>query len=186
VVLRAVVVALALTGAACRQDMHDQPKYTALEASSFFEDGRASRVPPPGTVARGHLRADRHLYEGVVGGRPATTFPFPIDEAVMERGEDMFNAFCAPCHGMTGAGDGIVVRRGFTAPPPLDAEYLRGMPPSYFFAVITRGRGAMPDHAAQIKAEDRWAIVAYIRALQLSGSASLEDVPPSERERLQP
>ncbi|MGE0703365.1 MAG: cytochrome c [Vicinamibacterales bacterium] len=186
VAVRAVLVAAALSGAACRQDMHDQPKYTALEASTFFENGQASRLPPEGTVARGHLRADRHLYEGVADGRPATTFPFPVDDAVMARGQDMYNAFCSPCHGVTGAGDGMVVQRGFTPPPPLTAEYLRRMPPSYFFSVITNGRGAMPDHRSQIKPEDRWAIAAYLRALQLAAGASIDDVPPAERGRLEP
>jgi mono/diheme cytochrome c family protein len=166
--------------------MHDQPKYSALEASAFFEDGRAARLPPEGTVARGQLRTDRHLYEGIVDGRPATTFPFPIDDAVMARGQDMFNAFCSPCHGVTGAGDGMVVQRGFTPPPALYEEYLRRMPPSYFFSVITNGRGSMPDHRSQITPVDRWAIVAYVRALQLSASASLNDVPPADRERLGP
>jgi len=166
--------------------MHDQPKYTALEASTFFENGQASRLPPEGTVARGQLRADRHLYEGVVDGRPAATFPFPVDDAVMARGQDMYNAFCSPCHGVTGAGDGMVVQRGFSAPPALTAEYLRRMPPSYFFAVITNGRGSMPDHRAQIQPEDRWAIAAYLRALQLSANASIDDVPAAERGRLEP
>ncbi len=184
---RATLLLLAaLVGGACRQDMHDQPKYTALEASTFFADGMSARVPPEGTVARGELRDDAHLYEGLVDGGPADSFPFPVDEAVMARGQDMFNAFCAPCHGRTGAGNGMIVQRGFTAPPPLYADYLQGMPPGYFFSVITNGIGVMPDHASQITPADRWAIVAYLQALQLSATASVEDVPPAERGRLEP
>lgn len=183
---RVALLVAALAGGACRQDMHDQPKYTALEASTFFADGRSARLPLEGTVARGQLRDDAHLYEGLVEETPAASFPFPVDEAVMARGQDMFNAFCAPCHGLTGAGNGMVVQRGFTAPPPLSADYLRGMPPGYFFAVITNGIGAMPDHASQIRPADRWAIVAYLQALQLSAGATLDDVPPADRGRLQP
>lgn len=184
--LRVALAMVALAGVACRQDMHDQPKYTALEASTFFENAQASRLPPPGTVARGHLRDDTHLYEGIVDGGPAAEFPFPVDEAVMARGQDMFNAFCSPCHGQTGAGNGMVVQRGFTAPPPLDADWLMGMPPGYFFAVITNGIGVMPDHASQIAPDDRWAIVAYVKALQLSRSVSIEEIPAADRGRIEP
>jgi mono/diheme cytochrome c family protein len=166
--------------------MHDQPKYTALEASTFFEDGRSARLPLEGTVARGQLREDTHLYQGLVDDAPADSYPFPIDETVMARGQDMFNAFCAPCHGRTGAGNGMVVQRGFTPPPPLSADYLRGMPPGYFFAVITNGIGVMPDHAAQIRPADRWAIVAYVQALQLSAAATVDDVPQPDRSLLEP
>lgn len=183
---RAALAVVALTGVACRQDMHDQPKYTALEASTFFENAQASRVPPAGTVARGHLRDDTHLYEGLVDGGPAGEFPFPVDAAVMARGQEMFNAFCSPCHGMTGEGNGMVVQRGFTPPPSLGEDFLRGMPPGYFFSVITNGIGVMPDHASQITVEDRWAIVAYLQALQLSRSVSIEELPPAERGRIEP
>jgi len=175
---------LLLGGLACRQDMHDQPKYTALEESSFFADKSSSRRPVDGTVARGQLRDDVALYTGLENDAPVETFPFPVDEGVMARGREGFDAFCSHCHGRTGAGNGMVVQRGFTPPPDLTDERLRAMPVGAIFGVITNGFGAMPDHAAQIKVRDRWAIVAYLRALQLSASAALDDVPPAERGRL--
>jgi mono/diheme cytochrome c family protein len=165
--------------------MHDQPKYSAFEQSSFFPDNSSARPPLAGTVARGDLRDDVVLHTGKEGDAPATAFPFPIDERVMARGQERFNIYCAPCHGLTGDGDGMIVRRGFSRPPSLIDPRLREMPPGHFFEVITNGFGAMPDHAAQIKPADRWAIAAYIRALQLAGSATLDDVPPAERSRLQ-
>ncbi len=177
-----VMALVVLSG--CRQDMHDQPKYQALEASTFFPDGRSSRPLVAGTVARGQLREDTHLYEGLVNGKPAETFPFPIDLAVLERGQQRYNIFCSPCHDQTGNGDGMVVRRGFRAPPSYHSDRLRQAPPGYLYDVITNGFGAMQDYAAQVPVRDRWAIVAYIRALQLSQNASLSDVPESERPKL--
>ena len=165
--------------------MHDQPKYSPLEESSFFADNTASRPPVAGTVPRGHLRDDELLYQGTVNGQAAEVFPFAIDEAVMTRGQDVFNAFCSPCHGRTGRGDGIVVKRGYTRPPDLTDENVRSQPIGHYFNVITNGFGAMPDHAAQVKVQDRWAIAAYLRALQMSASASIADVPPAERTRLE-
>jgi mono/diheme cytochrome c family protein len=164
--------------------MHDQPSYSALEESSFFGDNSASRAPIAGTVARGQLRDDELLYSGKTGGEPADVFPFPVDDNVMARGQETFDAYCSPCHGRTGAGDGIIVQRGFTRPPDLTGEHVRGMVVGHYFDVITNGFGAMPDHAAQIKVHDRWAIAAYLRALQLSATASVNDVPAAERGRL--
>lgn len=180
------LVVLSLAGAACRQDMHDQPKYSPLEQSSFFADRRSARPVIPGTVARGQLRDDALLYAGrTEDDGPATSFPFPIDGARMERGQDTFNAFCSPCHGRTGDGDGLVVQRGYQRPPSLHEERVRTVPLGHLFDVITNGFGAMPDHAAQIKPEDRWAIVAYVQALQLSRSATIDDVPAAERRKLE-
>jgi len=170
----------------CRQDMHDQPKYEPLEASTFFTDGRASRPLVPGTVARGQLREDTHLYAGQVAGKPAETFPFPIDLKTIERGQQRYNIYCSPCHDRVGNGDGMVVRRGLRRPPSYHIDRLRQAPPGYFYDVITNGFGAMQDYAAQISVRDRWAIVAYVRALQLSQNATLADVPETERPRLQP
>ena len=178
------VALLAMTAAACRQDMHDQPNYQPLEASAFFGDTSASRPMVEGTVARGQLREDTLLYTGRVDGNPSLMFPFTVDAAVMERGRDRFNIYCSPCHGQTGMGDGMVVRRGYRHPPVLSEDRLRDAPPGYFFDVISNGFGAMPDYAAQIKVEDRWAIVAYIRALQLSAHATVDDVPAADRPRL--
>ena len=179
-----LVLLLLYTTAGCRQDMHDQPKYEALEASTFFPDGRASRPLVPGTVARGQLREDTHLYEGKVAGKPAETFPFPIDLKTLERGQQRYNIYCSPCHDRVGNGDGMVVRRGFRRPPSYHIERLRQSPPGYLYDVITNGFGAMQDYAAQIPVRDRWAIVAYVRALQLSQNARLNDVPESERQNL--
>jgi mono/diheme cytochrome c family protein len=169
---------------ACRQDMHDQPKYVPLRESTFFGDGRSARPLVEGTVARGHLRDDALLYTGRVGKEDATAFPFPIDARVLARGRERFDIFCSPCHGRTGQGDGMVVRRGYRRPPSYHQDRLREAPVGHFFDVITNGFGAMPDYASQIAAADRWAIVAYIRALQLSEHATLADVPAGERDRI--
>jgi mono/diheme cytochrome c family protein len=164
--------------------MHDQPKFIPLRQSTFFADERSARPLVTGTVPRGQLREDTLLYTGKVDGADATVFPFPIDERALRRGQERFDIFCAPCHARTGEGDGMVVRRGYRRPPSYHDDRLRSAPVGHFFDVITNGFGAMPDYAAQIKAEDRWAIAAYIRVLQLSAHASLDDVPPAERERL--
>jgi len=182
----AVIVVTALLGlTGCRQDMHDQPRYEPLSESTFFADGRSARAPVEGTVARGQLRDDTLLYTGRVGGQDATMFPFPVDEAVMARGRERYDIFCAPCHARTGFGDGLVVLRGYRRPPTLHDDRLRNAPVGHFFDVMTNGFGAMPDYASQIPAADRWAIAAYIRALQLSGHAALSDVPAAQRGALQ-
>jgi mono/diheme cytochrome c family protein len=176
-----VIVAVALVAAGCRQDMHDAPSYDPLQATDFFADGRASRTLVANTVARGQLKEDAHLHQGRVDGQLATTFPMPVTEQVMARGQERFNVFCSPCHGRTGTGNGMVVQRGFRAPPSYSEERLRNAPVGYFFDVMTNGFGAMQDYAAQIPAQDRWAIAAYIRALQFSQNARLEDVPADRR-----
>jgi mono/diheme cytochrome c family protein len=165
--------------------MHDQPKYSALEKSAFFADGSSARPPLAGTVARGDLREDAVLYTGKENEEAVAAFPFPVDDAVMARGQERFNIYCSPCHGLTGEGNGMIVQRGFSRPPSLIDARLRDMPAGHFFDVITNGFGAMPDHAAQIKPADRWAIAAYIRALQLAGAATLDDVPAAERSKLE-
>ena len=169
---------------ACRQDMHDAPRYDPLEPSAFFADGRSARQPPQNTVARGQLRADEHLYAGKVNGQLATTFPMPVNAPLLLRGQERFNVFCSPCHGRTGAGDGMVVRRGYRAPTSFHDERLRQAPPGYIFDVITHGFGAMPDYASQVPVADRWAIAAYLKALQLSRNATIDDVPAGRRGEL--
>jgi len=164
--------------------MAEQPRYDPLEPSVFFADGQSARQLVPGTVARGQLGDDPHLYEGVVNGAPAKTFPFPITLAVLERGQERYNIYCSPCHARTGKGDGMIVQRGYTPPPSFHIERLRDVPPGHIFNVTTRGLGAMPDYRQQIAPRDRWAIVAYIRALQLSQNARPSDVPPEERGKL--
>jgi mono/diheme cytochrome c family protein len=183
--LAAGCLALGLMAAGCRQDMHDQPKYTPYAKSDFFADGRASRPLVAGTIARGHLRADTLLYEGKVAGQLAEVFPFEITPAVMARGQERFNIFCSACHGLTGQGDGMIVRRGYRRPTSFHDERLRQVPPGYVYDVITHGFGAMPDYATQIPVEDRWAIVAYLKALQRSQRATMTDVPAAERAGLE-
>jgi mono/diheme cytochrome c family protein len=175
-----------LTALGCRQDMHDQPRYHAMREAPFFSDARSARPLVEGTVARGHLREDELLYTGKTNGETAAVFPFPVDAAVMARGRERYDVFCSPCHGRTGQGDGMVVLRGYRRPPSMHQDRLRNAPAGHFFDVITNGFGAMPEYAVQVKAEDRWAIVAYLRALQLSGHATLADVPPAERDKIQP
>jgi mono/diheme cytochrome c family protein len=170
--------------AACRQDMHDTPRYEPLEASTFFADGRSARPPVANTVARGFLLEDEHFYTGKVNGQVVDAFPMPVDADMMLRGQERYNVFCAPCHGRTGKGNGMVVQRGFRAPPPFDDERLRTSPVGYYFDVMTNGFGAMSDYAAQVPAADRWAIAAYLRALQLSQHATLNDVPADRRGEL--
>jgi len=169
----------------CRQDMHDQPKYKPLAKSNFFGDDRSARPLVADTVARGHLRDDDHLYNGKIGGRLAQTFPFPATAEVLARGQERFGIYCTPCHGLLGRGDGMIVQRGFRAPSSFHNDRLRGSPPGYFFDVMTHGFGAMPDYAAQVPVRDRWAIVAYIRALQLSQHATVDDVPLAKRALLE-
>jgi mono/diheme cytochrome c family protein len=181
----AAVVVLAAGMTACRQDMHDAPRYEPLEASTFFADGRSSRTLVANTVARGQLREDRHLYEGIVDGRPAETFPMPVTAQMLARGQERFNVFCSPCHGRTGEGDGMIVQRGFRKPPSYHEDRLRNAPVGYFFDVMTHGFGAMQDYSAQVPVADRWAIAAYIRALQFSQRASVDDVPADRRAELE-
>jgi mono/diheme cytochrome c family protein len=179
-----VVGLLGVAAAGCRQDMHNQPKYIPLRESAFFTDDRSARPLVPGTVARGQLHEDALLYTGKINGADATLFPFRVDVAVMVRGRERFDIYCSPCHGRTGAGDGMVVRRGYRHPPSFHDDRLRAAPVGHFFDVMTNGFGAMPDYAAQIPAGDRWAIIAYVRALQLSEHATVADVPVPERARL--
>jgi mono/diheme cytochrome c family protein len=164
--------------------MHDTPRYEPLEASDFFPDGRSERLPVANTVARGLLREDELLYTGRIGGQPANVFPMPVDAQVMARGRERFNVFCSPCHGRTGKGDGMVVRRGFRAPTSFDDPRLREAPVGYVYDVIANGFGAMSDYSAQIPVADRWAIVAYVKALQLSQHATIDDVPAERRAEL--
>jgi mono/diheme cytochrome c family protein len=176
---------VALTACACRQDMHDQPKYRPLRSSAFFGDHLSARPVVAGTVPRGELRDDSLMYTGKTNGVDATVFPFRIDEAAMARGRERFDIFCSPCHGRTGLGDGMVVQRGYRRPPSFDDARLRDAPIGHVFDVITNGFGAMPDYASQIRPRDRWTIAAYVRALQLSAHAAVGDVPAADRSQLE-
>ena len=173
---------LLAVGAACRQDMHDQPKYLPLRPSDFFGDGRSERPLIEGTVARGHLDDDNTFFTGRgPDGKFVNEFPFPVTTAVMERGQNRFNIYCAPCHDRLGNGDGKIVRRGYRHPPSYHIDRLREVPNGYIYDVISSGFGAMPDYSAQIHPADRWAIVAYVRALQLAQNGKIDDVPADKR-----
>jgi mono/diheme cytochrome c family protein len=178
------LTAAALLLAGCRQDMHDAPRYEPLEGSAFFADGRSSRVLLANTVARGQLREDDHLYTGKVDGQLANEFPTPVTAETMARGRERFDVFCSPCHGRTGEGNGMIVQRGFRQPPSFHEDRLVNAPVGYYFDVMTNGFGAMQDYAAQVPVTDRWAIAAYLRALQLSRRATPDDVPAERRAEL--
>lgn len=180
----ALLLALAALSSGCRQDMHDQPKLEPYEASTFFADGRASRPLVAGTVARGRLEEDEHLFQGRVAGKLAETFPFEITREEMLAGRRSYEVFCAPCHGRAGGGNGMIVERGMLRPPSFHVERLRTAPPGHIFDVITNGFGVMYDYSDRIAARDRWAIVAYVRALQRSQNAAIDDVPADQRARL--
>jgi hypothetical protein len=173
-----LVAAIPLLG--CRLDMHVQPRYNPYDPSSFFSDGRSERPPVPGTVARTEVLEA----ENATSGKAVNAFPFEITRSVVERGRERFDIFCAPCHGLGGNGDGIIVQRGFERPPSYHTERLRNAPSGHFFDVITNGFGAMYPYGYRVPVPDRWAIVAYIRALQLSQNTSINDLRAPERQRL--
>jgi len=180
----AIVLAALLTAVGCRRDMQDQPKYKPLGQNNFFADGRDSRSIPPNTIARDELSDNDPLHTGSNASGFLQNIPLPVNAALLERGHDRFNIYCSPCHGQTGSGYGMVRQRGFWIPANLHTDRLRSVPPGYIYQVIKNGYGAMPDHGDQIPVNDRWAIVAYLRALQLSRNAAVSDVPASFREQL--
>jgi mono/diheme cytochrome c family protein len=198
--MAALALILALSG--CRQQMAVQPSYRPLEPSAFFSDGQSARPLPQGTVARGQPLAGEPLVTGKTGvgeavADYATVFPLEVDLPLLERGQERYVIYCAVCHDDAGTGRGKIVERGYTKPPSLIRDNSRGFrlrgsevvlreaPIGYYFEVITHGFGAMPSYAAQIPPRDRWAIIAYVRALQLSGHAKLADLPESERQAAQ-
>ena len=168
----------------CRQDMHNAPRVDPYEASDAFEDQRGSRTLVEGTVARGHLNDDELLYTGKQAGQPVDQFPFAINRDVLARGQQRYNIYCSPCHGRTGMANGMVVQRGLRPPPSFHEDRLRAQPAGYYFDVMTNGFGAMQDYRAQVEVQDRWAIAAYIRALQYSQRATVADVPEDKRGEL--
>jgi mono/diheme cytochrome c family protein len=176
----------ALLGAAgCHKDMYDQPKYRPLEESGFFKNGNSSRPLEPGTVPHGRFQPDDLLTTGKIGGVDANVFPFPVTEPVLRRGQERFNIFCSPCHGRLADGNGMIVQRGFKRPPSFHSDRLRQAPAGHFFDVMTNGFQAMFSYRDRVSPQDRWAIIAYIRALQLSQHASTSDVPPEDLARLE-
>jgi len=166
-------------------DMKHQPKYRPLDPSPFFSDGRSARTPVPDTVARGQLQLDDALYTGKVNGTDVTMFPFPVTAAVLARGRERYDIFCSVCHGRTGDGQGMIVKRGFPAPPTFLSDRLEKAPVGHFFDVMSNGFGRMYSYSDRIPVQDRWAIIAYIRALQLSQDASLSQLPEEDRAELQ-
>jgi mono/diheme cytochrome c family protein len=182
--LLAVILGLASLAGGCAPNMFKQPKNKSLTESDFFADGRAARLPVEGTVARGMLRTDERLYTGKVNGLFVGNVPLPLTRELLTRGRERFDIFCSPCHGRLGDGSGMIVQRGLRRPPSYHIDRLREIPDGYFFDAITNGFGAMPSYASRVGVQDRWAITAYIRALQLSQASRLEDVPPAERPKL--
>jgi mono/diheme cytochrome c family protein len=176
------VLAVITLASACRLDMHVQPRENPLSRSDFFADQRSARPLVEGTIARGQLHADSYFYTGKFGANPGDVMPFPVSKEVLDRGRERYNIFCAPCHSRVGDGNGFVPSRGFPRKPPSfhDAR-LEKAPLGYFFDVITNGFGIMADYASQIPTEDRWDIVAYVRALQLSQHATMADVPAGQK-----
>jgi len=193
--LTQIALARAKTGAApplrLVPDMVNQPKYKPQAESRIFADGRAMRLPVPGTVAQGELQDDDHFYRGKVKGQWATTFPLPVTDKLLRRGQERYNIYCATCHGLAGYGDGITAKRAeeleqgtWVPPSSYHTDTVRGRPVGHLFNTITNGIRNMPPYGSQIPVEDRWAIVAYIRALQRSQAATLKEVPPEARARL--
>lgn len=174
-----IVTAMALVAglAGCRQDMQDQPRMFPQRGSEFFPDGRSVRPQVENTVARGQLHEDSYFYTGLQGGKEGNTMPFPVTLAVLERGQERYNVYCTPCHSRVGNGEGMIVQRGYRPAGNFHTDRLMNAPLGHFFNVMTNGYGAMPEYAAQVAPADRWAIVAYIKALQLSQNAKPSDAP---------
>jgi mono/diheme cytochrome c family protein len=180
----AVVSVAALGLAGCRQDMHDAPRYDPLEYSEVLPGHSSAQPLVDGTVSREAVIDDDLLTTGKVNGQPSPVFPFPITKADMDRGQERYNIYCSPCHSRLGDGNGMVVQRGYRQAATYHIDRLRQAPPGYFFDVITNGFGAMPDYKAQIPVDDRWRIIAYIRALQAAQTGTAADVPPAEMDKL--
>jgi mono/diheme cytochrome c family protein len=171
-------IGLAASLAGCRQDMQDQPKFVPQRGTMFFADGRSVRNQLPGTVARGQEQNGSYVQTGMSNGKEGDGFPFPVTLQVLERGQERFNIYCSPCHSRVGNGEGRVVQRGYYQAANFQSERLRDAPAGHFFSVITHGYGAMPDYHAELAPVDRWAVIAYIRALQLSQDAKTSDAVP--------
>ena len=170
--------------AGCRQQMADQPHQRPLEPSNFFDDGMASRPVEPGTVARAGKEQDGLRFQSKVDGKLVDTFPFEVTMEVLARGQERYEIFCSPCHDRLGTGQGMIVRRGFTPARSFHDPRLRDAPAGHFFEVMTQGFGQMPSYANQLSEQDRWAVIAYIRALQFSRNARLDQLPPEDRAKM--
>jgi mono/diheme cytochrome c family protein len=179
-------LALFIVCAGCRLDMHVQPRYNPYDPSDFFGDGQSARLPVAGTVPRGDLTLGPNelLYTGKLNGQPSEVFPYAVTTEMVQRGRERFNVFCSPCHGFAGDGDGMIVQRGFRRPPSLHDDRLRTAAVGHYFDVITNGFGVMYPYGSRVPPADRWAIIAYVRALQLSRQAPVADLPDAERAKL--
>jgi mono/diheme cytochrome c family protein len=187
---RAAAILLVLFTAAilftsCRRGMVDQQHLKPLAEENFFQDGAGSRVPPAHTVARGQLRDDEQFFTGKIGNLLAATMPLPVTHEMLDRGRERFDIHCAVCHARTGEGNGMIVQRGFPQPPSFHEQRLRDAPVGHFFDVMTNGYGVMYPYASRLSPEDRWAVVAYIRALQLSEHASPSDADEKGAKQLE-
>ncbi len=181
---RLLIAAAAVSLAACRQDMQDQPRFKPLQRSNFFADGRSARPTIAGTIARGHLQLNPALFLGEVNGRFVSTPPLPVDGALLARGRDRYDIYCSPCHSRAGDGRGMVALRGFRYPPSFHSDRLRGVPDGYIYAVITNGYGAMSDYSYQLEPRDRWAVTEYVRVLQFSRNAHTGELDENDRQAL--
>ena len=170
--------------AACRQKMAVQPRYDPLEPSDFFADHMSARPRIAGTVARGEAAMTGPAMTGKINGADVDGYPFAVTAAVVDRGQERYNIYCSPCHGRLGDGNGMIPSRGYRHPPSYHTEALRAAKTGHFFDVMTNGFGSMPSYAAQVPVADRWAIIAYIRALQLAHNAGVNDLTPEERGKL--
>lgn len=181
----AVLPLLLLFLVGCSQEMRNQAYYEPLEASSLFPDGKSARPLPANVVARDGEDLSDPYYSGMENGEPISTIPEPLSTGLLSRGQERFDIFCAPCHGLAGYGDGMIVQRGFPAPPSFHSERLRQAPPGYYFDVISNGFGLMFEYGSRVPPEDRWAIIAYIRALQLSQNTSVDNLSADEMTQLE-
>ncbi len=170
--------------AGCRQDMHNQPKFDQQRGTSFYADGRSVRPQVQNSVARGQLDASSYLMTGFDGGKEGDGMPMPVDLALLQRGQERYNIYCSACHSRVGNGGGIVVQRGYRPAGNFHTDRLRVAPLGHFYNVISNGYGSMPDYSAQLTVAERWAVVAYIRALQLSQSATPADAGGNRVEKL--
>ncbi|HLI75519.1 MAG TPA: cytochrome c [Acidobacteriaceae bacterium] len=174
------LAAAAFSATGCRQDMHNQPKFYPQRSTSFYSDGRSVRPQVENTVARNQLHQNAYFYTGLVDGKEGDGMPLPVTMELLQRGQERYNIFCTPCHSRVGNGAGMIVQRGYRPAGNFHTDRLRNAPLGHFYSVIANGYGAMPEYASQIATEDRWAIVAYIRALQLSQAAKPADVPAGQ------
>jgi hypothetical protein len=177
----AAAMAAAMMLAGCRQDMHDQPKFIPQRGTDFFADGRSARPQVENTVARGQLHGDTYFYTGLQNGKEGDGMPFPVTMEVLERGQERYNIYCTPCHSRVGNGVGMIVQRGYSKAGNFHTARLMAAPLGHFFSVMTNGYGSMPDYKAQVTPQDRWAIIAYIKALQLSQNAKQADAEPGAK-----